>query len=119
MLSGLLKQVGGLDGLGEKFNAAGLKDIFASWVSTGQNQPVQPAQMQQALGAEAIQDVATKMGLEVKTILPLLAQFLPQIIDKLTPNGSIEDSNPSADQLKKVLASVMGGGLGGFFGGKS
>jgi len=49
----------------------------------------------------------------------LLSQFLPQIIDKLTPNGSLENVNPSADQLQSVLASVMKGGLGGLFGGKS
>jgi uncharacterized protein YidB (DUF937 family) len=58
-----------------------------------------------------------KIGLDAKTVLPLLSQFLPQIIDKLTPNGALEESNPSGDQLQNVLASVMKGGLGGLFGG--
>jgi uncharacterized protein YidB (DUF937 family) len=50
-------------------------------------------------------------------VLPLLSQFLPQVIDKLTPNGIVDDPNPSADQLQKVMASVMKGGLGSLFGG--
>jgi len=119
MLTGLLNQAGGLNGLKDRFQQAGLGETFASWVSTGQNQPVQPTQLQSILGNEAIQNLATKMGFDVQTILPLLSQFLPQIIDKLTPNGSLENVNPSADQLQSVLASVMKGGLGGLFGGKS
>ncbi len=113
LLSGLLSQAGGLPGLMDKFNQAGLKDTFASWVSTGENQPVQPDQLKNALGADAISDLAGKVGLDVKTILPLLSQFLPQIIDKLTPNGAVDNPNPNADQLQKVMASVVGGIFGG------
>ncbi len=113
LLSGLLKQAGGLPGLMEQFNQAGLKDAFASWVGTGENQPVQPAQLQQALGIEAITKLAGKAGLDVKTVLPLLAQFLPKVIDKLTPDGTMNNPNPSADQLQKVLTGVMGSLFGG------
>ncbi len=113
LLSGLLSQAGGLPGLMDKFNKAGLNDAFSSWVGTGENQPVQPAQVQQALGADAIAALAGKVGLDAKTVLPLLTQFLPKIIDKLTPNGTMDNPNPSADQLQKVLAGVMGGIFGG------
>lgn len=117
MLTGLLNQAGGMNGLKDKFQEAGMADTFASWVGTGENQAVQPSQLQNILGNEAIQDLASKIGLDVRTVLPLLSQYLPQIIDKLTPNGSIENTHPSADQLQNVLASVMKGGLGGLFGG--
>lgn len=118
-LSSLLNQAGGLPGLKQKFNQAGLTEIFASWVSTGENKPVQPAQMEQALGADAVADLAQKLGLNVNMVLPLISQFLPQVIDKLTPKGVVEDQQPSGDQLQDVLASVMKGGLGSFFGGRS
>ena len=117
ILSGLLSQAGGLSGLMGKFDQAGLKDTFSSWVSTGENKPIQPDQLQQILGSEVVAGLAGKIGLDAKTVLPLLSQFLPQIIDKLTPNGALEDSPPSGDELQKVVASVMKGGLGGLFGG--
>ena len=119
LLTSLLNQAGGLPGLKQKFNQAGLTEIFASWVSTGENKIVQPAQMEQALGADAVADLAQKLGLNVNMVLPLISQFLPQVIDKLTPKGVVEDQQPSSDQLQNVLASVMKGGLGSFFGGRS
>jgi uncharacterized protein YidB (DUF937 family) len=118
-LSSLLNQAGGLPGLKEKFNQAGMTEIFASWVSTGENKTVQPDQLEKALGSDAIADMAQKLGLNVGMVLPLISQFLPQVIDKLTPNGVVEDQQPSGDQLQNVLASVMKGGLGGLFGGRS
>lgn len=118
ILSSLLNQAGGIPGLMQRFQQAGLTEVFASWVSTGQNQPVQPAQMEQALGKDAISDLAGRLGLDSQTVLPLLSQFLPQVIDKLTPNGQVDEANPSDDQLQNVLASVMKGGLGGLFGGR-
>lgn len=119
LLSSLLNQAGGLPGLMQKFNQAGLADAFSSWVSTGANKAIQPDQLKQALGSEAISDVAHKIGLDTNTIMPLLAQFLPQIVDKLTPNGAIENAAPSSDQLQNVVASVMQGGLSSFFGNKA
>lgn len=117
LLSGLLNQAGGLSGLMRKFDQAGLKDTFSSWVGAGENKPIQSAQLQQILGSDAVAEVARKIGLDAQTVLPLLCQFLPQVIDKLTPNGAVEDSNPSGDQLQSVLASVMKSRLGGLFGG--
>ncbi len=119
LLSSLLNQAGGLPGLMQKFNQAGLSEVFASWVSTGDNQAVQPAQLEQALGSEAISGLAGKLGLDTSTVLPLLSQFLPQVIDKLTPKGAVENPNPSSDQLQNVLASVMKGGLGSLLGGRA
>lgn len=119
MLSGLLNDAGGLNGLMSQFQKAGFGDEFSSWVGTGQNQPITADQMQNAVGAETIQQLASKVGMNVNTVLPLLSQFLPQIIDKLTPNGRIHDNNPSGGQIQSVLTSVISSGLGGMFGGKS
>ncbi len=119
LLSGLLSEAGGLQGLMGKFQSAGLGEHFASWVGHGENQSVSADNMQNAVGADALQGMATKLGMNVQTILPLLSQFLPQIIDKLTPNGQIDDNHPSGERLQSVLASVMSGGLGGLFGGKA
>lgn len=118
MLSGLLSEAGGIEGLMSQFQSAGFSSQFASWVSTGENQPLSEDQMQSAIGADALQGLAGKLGMNTGTVLPLLAQFLPQVIDKLTPQGQIADNHPSSGQLQSVLTSVISSGLGGLFGGK-
>ena len=118
MLSGLLGEAGGIEGLMSQFQSAGFGSHFASWVSTGENQPVTEEQMQSAIGPEALQGLASKLGMNTGTVLPLLAQFLPQVIDRLTPQGQIADNHPSSGQLQSVLTSVISSSLGGLFGGR-
>ncbi|MBL9185194.1 MAG: DUF937 domain-containing protein [Verrucomicrobiaceae bacterium] len=118
MLSGLLSEAGGIEGLMGQFQSAGFGSQFASWVSTGENQPLSEDQMHSAIGAEALQGLASKLGMNTGTVLPLLAQFLPQVIDKLTPQGQIADNHPSSGQLQSVLTSVISSSLGGLFGGR-
>jgi uncharacterized protein YidB (DUF937 family) len=112
-VSGLLNQVGGISGLLSKFQSAGLGDVAASWVGSGENQAVEPAKIESALGTDVVQGFASKLGLDSAQLLPLLSQFLPVIIDKLTPAGKVEAEQPSADMLQNVIASVLKGGLGG------
>lgn len=112
-VSGMLDQVGGMSGLMEKFKQAGLGDAAESWVGTGDNQPVAPEQVEAAIGPDVIQGFASKLGLNGSQILPLLAQFLPMIIDKLTPAGQLENEQPSTDTLQNVFASVIKSTLGG------
>lgn len=123
VLGGLLDQVGGLEGLLSKARSAGLESTVLSWISTGTNQTISPGQMADVLGANTVQAAADKLGFGAQQLLPLLAQFFPVIIDKLTPNGRIEQgANGSADlDLGKAIAGVLGstpgGGLGGLLGG--
>lgn len=118
MLAGLLSDAGGLQGLMGKFQSAGFGDHFSSWVGTGENQPMNADQVQSAVGLDEIQRLASKLGMQSHTVLPLLAQFLPQVIDKLTPKGMIDENHPSGAQIQSVLTSVISSSLGGLFGGK-
>lgn len=124
-LGGLLNQVGGLDGLLSKAKEMGIEQQVSSWIGTGQNEPVQPEQVQDLLGKDVVQGVAEKFGFNVQQVLPLLTQFLPMIIDQLTPKGQIEQGAQGAGglDLGSVVASVLksqsggAGGLGGLLGG--
>lgn len=118
MLAGLLSDAGGLQGLMGKFQSAGFGDHFSSWVGTGENQAINADQMQSAVGLDEIQRLASKLGMQSHTVVPLLAQFLPQVIDKLTPKGMIDENHPSGAQIQSVLTSVISSSLGGLFGGK-
>jgi uncharacterized protein YidB (DUF937 family) len=80
---------GGLAGLLAQLQAAGLDDAVRSWVGTGQNKPVQPQDLGDALGKRAVTQMADKAGCSQQDLLSQLAQALPAIIDKLTQNGRV------------------------------
>jgi uncharacterized protein YidB (DUF937 family) len=119
LLGGLLQEAGGLTGLRERFDSAGLQNVFSSWVGRGENQAVDPSQMQEVLGKDALQGLADRLGVNLGMLLPMIAQFLPQIIDQLTPNGEVEVSHPSPERLQEVVGNVMKTGLSSLFGGRS
>ena len=95
LVAALGGQEGGLGGLVEKFQAAGLGNVIASWVGTGANQPVAPDALHGILGSELVQQIAGKTGLPVEQLLPLIAQHLPQLIDGMTPNGQVPSGGGS------------------------
>jgi uncharacterized protein YidB (DUF937 family) len=102
----MLEQGGteGLSGLAKNFQSQGLGDIFSSWVSTGENKPIQPEQLQNALGADTLQRLTGGSGMSLQAALPLLAQFLPLVIDKLTPQGKLPENN---NLLQQALGAVL------------
>ena len=61
-LAGLLQQPGGLQGLIDRFQQAGLGSQMSSWVGTGSNLPVEGAQLQQALGGDWFAGLASQLG---------------------------------------------------------
>lgn len=83
------EQKGGVTALVEKFNAAGLGDHVKSWVGKGANMPVTAEQIKQALGSDKVEMLALKTKLSVEEVTSHLAAALPQMIDKLTPDGKI------------------------------
>jgi len=95
---------GGLSGLIETFKNKGLGEVVTSWISTGQNLPISGEQIKQVLGSEKIQEIAAKAGISKDEVAKHLSELLPQVIDKLTPNGKIPDAamlGESISMLKK------------------
>jgi uncharacterized protein YidB (DUF937 family) len=98
----MFNQNGGLNGVLDKLKAGGLGDVAASWVGKGVNLPVTAEQISSALGSGAIADMAAKFGISPDTLSAQIAQHLPTVIDKMTPNGEV-----TADS-GNVLSSVLG-----------
>jgi uncharacterized protein YidB (DUF937 family) len=94
----------GLNGLVQKFEAAGLANVVQSWISTGANLPIKPEQLQQALGAEHLTQLAQTAGLNKDQLLQQLSKALPGVIDGVTPGGKM----PSADMLGSLLGKFTG-----------
>ena len=113
-LANAIQGEGGIDGLLGKLKDAGLGDQVDSWISTGQNQGVGPDQLGQALGPDTVGRLSQGSGIDIAALLPMLAAFLPQIVDMLTPNGQTPAGglNGAAGSLPD-LGGLLGGMLGG------
>jgi uncharacterized protein YidB (DUF937 family) len=98
---------GGVDGLIDSLRKGGLGGEVDSWISTGQNQPVEPQKLGAALGPENVNQLSAKSGLPVEALLPLLATFLPTIIDMLTPDGNAPKTG--ADGGMGQIGDLLGG----------
>lgn len=109
VITGLLgSSQGGLSGLVQAFEGQGLGNIIQSWISTGANLPISADQLQSVLGGDKLQSIAQSLGVSSDEAAGQLSNMLPQVIDQLTPNGTL----PSAEGLGGLL-----GGLGNLLGG--
>ncbi|MBS0307404.1 MAG: DUF937 domain-containing protein [Proteobacteria bacterium] len=106
IVTSLITQHGGLGGLVDKFHAGGLGDAVQSWVGTGQNLPISADQVQSVLGNEQVAAIAGKLGIDPQQAAQHLSQYLPQIINHLTPDGQV----PAGDNADLL------GSLGKLFG---
>ena len=107
VLRGLLAQSGGLQGLASKFAQSGQGNAFQSWVGMGENQPVSSGQVQNALGSEQVKALAAKMGIDPAQASSFLAEYLPKIVDKLTPEGKVDPAADHQQGLAALLPSLL------------
>ncbi len=107
VLGAVLAQSGGLSGLMNKFSQAGMGDTFSKWVSTGPNPPISGNQLQEVLGSEQVQALAAKLGIDPNQASQLLAQHLPGVVDKLTPQGQIDPNADNHQSLTSLLPSLL------------
>jgi uncharacterized protein YidB (DUF937 family) len=104
----LVNSAGGLPGLLQKFQASGMGDQVASWIGHGENQSISGAQINDALGEDAVAQVAQHAGIAPEHAANGLAQLLPQIIDKLTPNGQMPDNALLQEGLGLLKGKLFG-----------
>ena len=106
---GLIGGQGGLNNLISQFGAKGLGDVIGSWVGTGKNLPVSPDQLKGVLGDDTVKNIASKLGMDSNAVTSQLSNLLPDVVDKLTPDGKV----PEGDLMSKGMDL-----LGGLFGKK-
>jgi len=102
----MLGGAGGLSGLVQQLEKAGLGHLVQSWVGTGENLPISPAQLQQVLGGGQLAGLAGKLGLSPEVLAQQLSHVLPHVVDGLTPNGQVPTGalkDGAMDMLKKML----------------
>jgi len=96
---------GGLGGLIQQFERAGLGSLAQSWLSAGENHALSPGQLEQALGAGPIDQVARDLQSDHGQAATHIASLLPLVIDHLSPAGHAQSAG---------VASVLEGLLNHF-----
>ena len=96
---------GGLSGLIQQFQQAGLGSQMSSWISTGQNLPVSADQLMQVFGRDQMQRMASDAGMDVQNLGTQLSQLLPQAVDQMTPNGEVPSGG--LDDALGMLSRLM------------
>ena len=104
---------GGIQALLEKLQSGGLGDIVSSWISNQQsNQSISSDQVVSALGAPAVSDLGEKLGTDASSASTMLAEYLPKIVDALSPKGEV-DPQAHNDLLSAGMDLLKGGKLFG------
>jgi uncharacterized protein YidB (DUF937 family)/LysM repeat protein len=103
---GMLESMGGIGGLVRKFQQSGLGEVASSWVGTEKNQNVQPDQLKQVLGEDQIRNLAQRAGIPESAAPSVLSKILPDMVDRLTPEGKEPESGNLATWGKMVLGGA-------------
>ena len=79
-----------LNGIVAALQNGGLDAQVKSWLGPGANLPITEEQLKAVLGNAQVQDFARHLGLPVDQALKVMAQYLPEIVDKASPNGVLK-----------------------------
>ncbi len=117
-LSGLLSnEEGGFDlsnilssltGDSDDGESGGLADIVSSWIGSGENKSIDSGMLGNLLGSDKISEFAEKLGVDPDTAASGLADALPNMVDKATPEGdSLLDQVGGLDGLMSMAGKLF------------
>ena len=90
---------GGLGDLLNQFQQKGHGDAASSWVSNGPNKQISPGDLANALGADQIDSLASQSGMSREELLTGLSQYLPDVVNHLTPDGRLPSENELSGRI--------------------
>ena len=85
----IIERNGGAPGVLQKFRDAGMAEEVDSWLATGENLPLAPSQIEAALGTPVLTDIAQKFHMSLDEVAQTLANYLPKVVDRLSPDGKV------------------------------
>ena len=90
---------GGVGGALEKLKNSSIGEQVQSWIGKGENKPIAPGDLASALGADQIESLSAQSGLSREELISGLSQYLPQVIDHLTPDGRLPTENELSGRI--------------------
>jgi len=103
---GLVQQMGGISAVINLFRQHGLRSQADSWVGTGENQSITGDDVEQVFGASRIREVASQAGVPEDQARSGIAQVLPELMNRLTPDGKVPENQD--DVLSKAMSGLRG-----------
>jgi uncharacterized protein YidB (DUF937 family) len=97
----------GLLALIQQFQNSGLGDKVESWISTGANLPINSQDIGNVLSGGQLGQWAEKFGISSEDVSNQLAQHLPNLIDKLSPNGQMPQNFDGIASMAQTFLSQM------------
>ncbi|HSB62825.1 MAG TPA: YidB family protein [Thermoanaerobaculia bacterium] len=94
---------GGLANLVNICHKRGLGEVVNSWISTGENLPITAEQARIILGSSEIQGLAARAGIDPQAATAAIAEILPRLVDKATPDGRI----PATGELLRTISGAF------------
>ncbi|OAT49500.1 hypothetical protein M997_0716 [Proteus hauseri ATCC 700826] len=101
---------GGIDGLIKQFNSAGLGELIQSWIGTSANLPINAEQIVEIFSLPVINELATKINMSTSEASEMAAQYLPKLIDKVTPDGVVPENLDLVSAGMDILKAKIFGG---------
>ena len=87
---------GGMNAVLERFRQKGMGAQTQSWMSTGDNQPIDEQSVEQVVGSDELRQMAQRLGVPEQQVAQAFAEIMPQMVDKITPDGQVP---PHADAV--------------------
>jgi uncharacterized protein YidB (DUF937 family)/outer membrane protein OmpA-like peptidoglycan-associated protein len=107
---------GGFAGFLDLFSKAGLGDVASSWISSGVNTELSEAQVESVLGKATITDLANQADVNASTAKSALAYMIPNVVDKLTPDGVVPEEKDLLSKIGDFLSGIGGAVAGAALG---
>lgn len=86
---------GALGGLLDQLQRGGLGQAANSWIAPGQNQSISGAELESVFGSDLFLRIAAQHGVDPHEAAHQLSQVLPDVVDRLTPNGQLPSNDLS------------------------
>jgi uncharacterized protein YidB (DUF937 family) len=93
---------GGLGKILDGMKKQGLTAEADSWVGAGENLPITGDQAKAVIGEDEVKKIADQIGVDEGQAAGLIAEALPQVVDKVSPEGDA----PEGDAVEKMLESI-------------
>jgi len=86
----------GLGNLLKDFQNTGSGQVAQSWIGTGHNEEIAPEALERAIGSDTLSKLMAQSGLSRTELLEGLREHLPNLVDKLTPEGRLPTEQEAA-----------------------
>jgi len=95
LIKNYVEKHGGVEGVVKQLENTEIGEKVRSWVSTDPNKPITVDELQKAIDIDKLTEMAKTAGLPVDKAKEMLAEYLPVLIDKFTPDGKLPPKDKS------------------------